>query len=52
MKNFIQIVLIIVYNNKKWQATCIAPLNRLSLLYSYPGEFQQELAVQDLPLQI
>jgi hypothetical protein len=30
---------------KKWQATHIAPLNRLSLLYSYPGEFQQELVV-------
>jgi hypothetical protein len=36
---------------KKWQATHIAPLNRLSLLYSYPGEFQQELVVRDLPRQ-
>ena len=32
-------------NIKKWQATHIAPLNRLSLLYSYPGEVQQELVV-------
>jgi len=52
MKNFIQIVLIIVYKNKKWQATYITPLNHLSLLHSCPGEFQQELVVQDLPLQI
>jgi hypothetical protein len=30
---------------KKWQATHIAPLNRLSLLHSCPGEVQQELVV-------
>ncbi len=30
---------------KNRQATHIAPLNRLSLLHSCPGEVQQELAV-------
>jgi len=34
---------------KNRQATYIAPLNHLSLLYSYPGEVQQELVVEDLP---
>jgi len=31
--------------HKKWQATHIAPLNRLSLLHSCPGEVLQELVV-------
>jgi hypothetical protein len=41
------IILLIVATeeNKKWQVTYIAPLNRLSLLHSCPGEVQQELVV-------
>jgi len=40
------------YAQKKWQVAYIAPLNRLPLLPSGPGGVQQELVVQDLPLQI